>query len=255
MPPKADEKPSSEKQPPQQIFYERPEALNTNVHAGLRLQDGGDFSFARQTNSVPIAATEFAQAMRSYPIVFGPQVPFALAVLGLESENLFVGKNGSWRTGEYIPAFIRRYPFVFIAQPGGKMALGIDRASARIAPVGDVGRPLFEDAKPTALTQEAMQFCGALEADQAITMTFGRALEEHALLVENQAQGTFPDGRPFRLQGFRVVDRAAFTALPDAVIIDWHRKGWVALINYHLASLDRMASLLMLPIAEANETI
>jgi hypothetical protein len=135
---------------------------------------------------------------------------------------------------------------VFIAHPDGKQfVLGIDRASALLVESGE-GRALFEDGKPSALTQQALAFCGAFQTDHSFTAAFGQALEAEKLLVDNQAQAKLPNGRQMNLQGFRVVDRQKFANLPDAVVIDWHKKGWLELVHYHLASLERFAGLLEL---------
>lgn len=226
------------------LFYHRPEALSPEHHGGLRLKRDGGFAFANTTNSVAITSTEFVSAMRSYPIVFAAQTAHPVAVLGLEQTNLFVEADGHWRAGHYIPAYIRRYPFVFIAHPDGKQfVLGIDRASDLLEDSGE-GRALFDDGKLGDITQQALAFCGAFQSDHGFTSAFGQALDEQKLLIDNQAQAQLPSGKLISLQGFRVVDRQKFKALPDGVVIDWHKKGWLALVHYHLASLDRFSGLL-----------
>lgn len=231
----------------QLLFYSKPEVLNAKQHGALRLKKAGDFAFAKGSNSVAITSTEFVQAMRSYPIVFGGKTPYPVVVLGLEQENLFVGADGNWRPSHYIPAYMRRYPFVFVAHPDGKQfVLGIDRACNRLIEGEGDAQALFENGKPGAITQEALTFCGAYQTDHSFTTAFARALEEQNLLIDNQAQVKLPDGRQMNLQGFRVIEKAKFAALPDAVIVDWHKKGWLALANFHLASLERFQHLLEL---------
>jgi len=231
----------------QLLFYQCPEALTPAQHGTLQLKKEGDFGFARLSNSVAITSTEFVAAMRSYPIVFATQGAHPLAVLGLEQTNLFVEENGHWRAGHYVPAYMRRYPFVFIAHPDGKQfVLGIDRACKRLTEKSENALPLFEDGKPALVTQEALRFCGAFQTDHGFTMAFAQALEEQKLLIDNQAQAQLPGGRMVNLQGFRVMDRQKFASLPEAVVVDWHRKGWLALVHYHLASLERFTALLEL---------
>ncbi len=239
-------KPADAQEPSQQpMFYQRPEALLAAQHASLRLRKEADFDFARHTNSVPVTGSEFGQVMRFYPIVFGGTSPFPVAVLGLEESNLFVEADGSWTKNHYIPAYLRRYPFVFIAHPDGKQfLLGVDRACKRLIEETQDTLPLFEDGKPSGLTQDAMRFCGAFQSDHRSTVAFTKALEGHSLLIDNQARAQLPDGRQFNLQGFKIVDRAAFANLSDMVIADWHRKGWLPLVHFHLASLDRFQDLI-----------
>lgn len=229
------------------LFYKQPQALTPAVHGDLHLKGERDFRFASATNAVPIMAAEFFEAQRSYPIVFAGEPAYPVVALGLERDNLFVASDGAWAPERYVPAYVRRYPFVFIEAPDrSRYALGVDMASDRLAAtgVGEGARPLFENGEPSRLTQEALQFSSALQASQLATRTFCEALVETDLLVEQQAQGTLPDGKPFSVAGFRIVDAARLDALPDAVVLDWRKKGWLTLIDFHLASLGRWRDLL-----------
>jgi len=71
------------------------------------------------------------RAQRHYPIVFtGTGKPYPAAVLGLRvDQNLFIGPDGRWVEGIYVPAYVRRYPFVFIEAPEDKLILAIDELS------------------------------------------------------------------------------------------------------------------------------
>jgi len=63
-------------------------------------------------------AAEFVSALSDFPIVFAADEESVIPVLLLgmrNSENVFIGPEGGWN-GRYIPAFIRRYPFV-LAHP------------------------------------------------------------------------------------------------------------------------------------------
>lgn len=239
----ADE-PFTAPQAEQLLFYRQPEILTPERHGGLRLFSVTDFSFSKAANTVAVTISEWASAMASYPIVFAAKQPLALAVLGLETANLFVGEDGVWRAGHYVPAYIRRYPFVFITHPDGKqLILGIDRASPALREEGG-GAALFEGGVPSKTTEQALAFCGAYQQDYAASLAFIAALEAENLLIDHQAQITLPAGRLINLTGFRVVDRAKLAGLADAVIADWHKKGWLALVYYHLASLERFAVLI-----------
>ncbi|WCM25947.1 SapC family protein [Sphingomonas sp. QA11] len=208
-----------------------------------------DFTFSGVTNAVPLMTAEFIEAQGTCPIVFVGNPVHPAAVLGLGKDNAFV-TEGVWAEGRYIPAYVRRYPFVFIETVGGaQLALGVDMASDRIvsSPEGGDGLvALFTGDEPSQFTRDALAFSAALQASQIETRAFCAALVTADLLVDQQAHGTLSDGTPFNVQGFRVVDAAKFAALPDDVVSDWHRKGWLALVHYHLASLARFRDLLAL---------
>lgn len=230
------------------LFYKEPRRLLAQAHGDLCLKGERDFRFAASANAVPLMTPEFVEAQRSYPIVFVGEPAHPVAVLGLERANLFVSADGAWAADRYIPAYVRRYPFVFVETgEGAKLALGVDVASDRVvaAPGGGEGlSPLFVGAEPSPLTQEALRFCAALTASQQDTQAFCAALAEQELLVDQRAQGAFPGGEPFNVQGFRIVDAARLQALPDRVVLEWRRKGWLTLIDFHLASLSRWGDLL-----------
>lgn len=225
------------------LFYKAPEPLSATSHGTWRLR-GGDYGFAADTPFVPIVAGEVAHAARSYPIVFGAGDGHPIAILGVERENLFVA-DGLWADDAHVPAYVRRYPFGFIAtvNPDG-FALAIDGGSERIVRDAEEGIALFEDGKPGDLTRQALAFCDAFQGEAAATRAFADALVAEELLVDRRADVTLPDGRKLGLEGFQIIDMERFAALPDERVLDWHRKGWLALVHFHAASLDRFDALL-----------
>lgn len=231
------------------LFYRKPQPLVPVIHDDVRLVEG-DFGFAAETNATPLAIIEFAAAMRHYPIVFSEADHFPIAVLGLGRDNRFV-TDGRWAKRHYVPAYVRRYPFVFAEASTDRFALALDVASERVVQGGSAGLALFEDGKPTALTEGAMAFCREFHAAHVQTRAFVDALGALDLLVAQQADAKLGNGEPLQLCGFRVIDAQKFAGLDDAVILDWHKKGWLALVHFHLASLDRFADLLVLESASA----
>ena len=128
------------------LLYERPVRLNRFAHADLRFTPPTDFMFCRAVMAAPLMAVEFPTACRQYPIVF-VQAPDgtlgAQAVLSLVADdNAFVDRQGRW-TATYIPAAIRRYPFV-LAEIVGNPAdfdVAVDEASPCFS--RDHGQALF----------------------------------------------------------------------------------------------------------------
>ena len=217
--------------------------LSPALHGAWRLLEG-DAAFAADTSHVPIVVAELPASSRDYPVVFAAGSAMPVAILGLARTNLFVS-NGMWDAAAYIPAYVRRYPFGFIAtqNPEG-FALAIDQASARVERGGEQGKALFENGQPSELTRQAMQFCKAFQGDARATRQFAEALKSAELLVERRANATLPDGRKLGLEGFQIVDAQKFAHLDAGRIVEWHIKGWLALVHFHLASLDRFSGLL-----------
>ena len=229
------------------IFYSRPRPLDATGDRGLSLQPVMDYGFARATNSVLLGAAEYPRAMRNYPIVFTSREPrVAVAVLGLEgNENLFVGEDGKWREGNYTPAYVRRYPFIFLEQPGkAELTLCIDEASGLLTQSDD--HLLFESGEPTQLVRNALNFCREFHEQTSASAAFVAGLAEQALLVPNEARIRLNSGKELTLRDFQIVDEAKFNTLPDNVFLHWWRRGWLPLVYAHLMSMASWTSLVEL---------
>ena len=228
------------------LFYEKITPLNRDLHRTWRLRPSESKArFAANTHYVPVAGTEFYQAARDYPLLFpkeGGNGPIAL--LGLrEGENLFLQADGAWMEGVYIPAFVRRYPFI--------LARG-DEANARtvcidteFAGFGEKeGNALFdEEGKDTEYLKGVIDFLNRYATDMELTGAFLQKLEQLELLTERNLRVTDSKGRNFHLNEFRIVDEGKLAALDDATLGELHRKGWLGWIYAHLISIGNVNQL------------
>jgi hypothetical protein len=225
------------------IFYERVVALNDKIHGGLRVRPASSFAYAARTNSVPLLTSEFFEAAREYPIVFarGEAGPVAAALLGLrEAENLFVDRDGKW-DARYVPAFVRRYPFVPGKGPQGELLVCIDEASSCFD-AGE-GEALFHEGKPTPQLEHAMKFLAEFHQAAAITETLGRRLQDLGVLRQADSVAQLTDGTQFRLNGLNVVDESKLRALDRGVVQELFASGGLAVIYAHLMSLGNLGGL------------
>lgn len=224
------------------LFYSRPVPLQSDIHGDLRILPG-KLGFAAKTNAIPLIVNEFSLALHHFPILFAGPDAVPMAALGVTEDNLFV-TDGQWEPDTYVPAYVRRHPFIFIDTDGSQnYVLGFDEGTERIVKGGTEGEALFVDGKPSELLQQAMEFCGRFTADHNHTQAFSKALIEQDLLVMRNANVRLPNGRELTLQGFNVVDVEKFQKLPDDVVLAWHRNGWLGLVHQHLMSLSRFGDL------------
>ena len=99
----------------QLLIYERAVPINKQKHANWSVKVGNSYDFAKSINSAPLTAVEFPNAAAEYSIVFAGNEDAVMpaVILGVrDRENLYLSEDGKW-SAKYIPAFIRRYPFVF----------------------------------------------------------------------------------------------------------------------------------------------
>jgi len=207
------------------LFYRNPVLINSARHAATGLRDIDDFGFARAANAIPVNLVEFALAARRYPLAFvGDVDPYPAAIVGLKDGNLFIDAAGAWKSDCYVPAYVRRYPFIFADDKDrGLLSLCVDEEVL----TGDGGRRLFEDEKPTPFTNQALEFCKDYHAAALSTQAFAKAVVEQDLLTERQATARLKDGDAYVLTGFRVIDEEKLRALSGEVLADWNAKGWL----------------------------
>ena len=104
-----------------------------------------------------------------------------LAVMGARpGENVFIRRNGDVDPEVYLPAFARRYPFVFAADRGGDELLRVHRpcrADDRRKP----GRAVLRRRPALPVHADAMEFLKEFERHRAATEFFVKTVEEAGL--------------------------------------------------------------------------
>jgi len=225
------------------LFYQRPARLNRVAHAKLRFTPLTNFEFARKVTAVPLMAAEFPVACRQYPIIF-VQTPdgavIAQAVLSLtEGINSFIDDKGQW-TATYVPAFIRRYPFVLAEIPGkpDDFDVAFDEGSGCFHP--KKGEPLFDDhGAPTPFLQAQIDFLKNFHGEHQRTHRALDALKTDGLLIPfNVDIVRGRDKAQFAVRNALVVDEAKLTALAPEKAGSYLKSGMLAMVYAHLISLQ-----------------
>lgn len=220
------------------LFYKNPMPLDRQKHTKLSLKRNFGLDFTRGINAVPVNAIEMIQTCMFYPIAFSPDASATpVAVLGLrDNENLFINTDGQWYPDAYIPAYIRRYPFIFSEVPGGdQLSLCVDMDPKIVAESGD--QPFFDDkGEATALAKSALEFCKSYHAAARQTLDFSKALVAADLLVPREARVNVGEKAKISFSGFRIIDEKKLADLPDATFVEWRKKGWLPFIYAHLFS-------------------
>lgn len=231
----------------QQLFYARAVPLTPTRHGTWSLEVSTDYSFARSTNSVPLAATEFHLAAPAHPIVFVPTQGMIVAAVLLgprAGQNLYVGPDGAWRT-RYVPAFVRRYPFVFAsAENPQALPLCIDEACAGFNQEGRGERLFDAQGKPTPFLQGRLKFVQDFQVHFDRTLALCNRLKELDLLEPMQATVTLDaTGTTAPTGSFNVVGRDRLKALSGEALARLAQSDELELIYLHLQSLRNLATL------------
>jgi len=222
--------------------------LDREAHKNLKLDTAkAVVGQIADQNSVFLAAVEFADACREYPIVFvragegadgKPQVA-PLAVLGLKpGSNLFI--DGDKWTGNYVPAYVRRYPFAMARLDGNANTLAVCIDSKWPGFNEATGEALFKDGEPTEFLQNARAFLENYEQEAERTRLICNLLVELDLLLDMRFEATLPGGEKIDVEGFLAVDEKKYSELPDDKVLHLHRNGLIALIEMHRLSMTNM---------------
>lgn len=222
-------------------MFDSLETLDRKQHAGVTYSPVDRYEFAKQLTALPIALSEFNPAAAHFPLVFSTDHSDgvdALALLSLRSaENPFVGENGEWLAG-YLPAHIRRYPFI-LGETGNqdRFVLMIDRQAPHFNQQG--GEPLFPegDDQTAGVVTRAKEFLVKFQRELVQTREFLKPLADTGVLVERQFVVNRNGTSEVAVRGFSAVDQDKLKALDDATLGAWVRSGLMGVVMSHLRSL------------------
>jgi hypothetical protein len=241
------------------LFYSQPEPLTLEQHGklGVKRMDG-PFSFAKEGHAIPLTVGEFPLAAVTGPIIFVGDEKLPIAVMGLNaSENMFVKPEGIFEPGVYIPAYIRRYPFVFANDAAAQqMVLCIDRKAEFIVEGGDM--PFFENGEPSEYTKNCIEFCNNFEIERQRTVSFVQLLKDLDLFETKTANFTpvNPDGsagEPQKMAEYFGVSEDKLNKLPSEKLVELRDNGALGQIYAHMLSLVGWDRLIALAIARASQ--
>jgi hypothetical protein len=227
------------------LFYETIEPLNAAQHGKLKVRPVAKAPQIGKAHAIPVTVDEFSLVQRHYPIVFSiGETPVPIALMGLnEGTNVFLDENGRvLDEGTYVPAYIRRYPFLLarLRPDSDELSLCFDPKSDAIGNFKD-GQNLFDGDQPSEAVKAVLQFCEQFETAGQRTAAFLEDLKKSGLLMDGEV-AIQPQGyeQPFIYRGFRMVDEEKLKELRGDELRKMNQSGMLALIYSHLFSLSQM---------------
>ncbi|MDR3462739.1 MAG: SapC family protein [Beijerinckiaceae bacterium] len=223
------------------LFYRSIEPLNRDVHRGYGLAMEAPYAFARSSHLLPAVVDEFPVACAELPIVFIQEADGSAPVFltGVKpGENVFVAGDGTW-TGRYVPAYLRRFPFILGEVPGGEPLICLDSEAGIVRKHAEPGRDhlLFtvdggESPELTGRIRLVADYAQAATRTQAFTAL----LRDHKLLQPITVQ-TNRNGAGNAIHGLLAVDENALNALSDEAFLTLRAANALSAIYMHLVSL------------------
>lgn len=225
------------------LFYRSIVPLDRQRHHTFRVrQTDRRFGFASGAHMIPVVVDEFPAGSRHLPIVFvpGPERPSPVFLVGFRpGQSLCVDADGHWTAG-YIPAFLRRYPFILGEVPGRDPLACIDENFEEFAQAE--GEALFDSSgAETATLKDRIKlmsdyFEAAKRTDASCTL-----MNDLKLFRQITVQGSGPNA--VALHGLLAIDELRFNELSDEDFLRVRKANWLPAIYAHflsLASVDRL---------------
>jgi hypothetical protein len=215
--------------------------LSSQAHSTWKTRTTDEAPFLTKVHAVPLLVDEFISAQRFYPIVFsaGDQ-PVPLALMGLnEGVNVFVDEQGKLLNPTYVPAYLRRYPFMLarVNETEDSLSLCFDPSSGMVGEFEE-GNALFDGDKPSQATENILKFCEEFEMGAQRTSNFMEELKKTELLIDGEVTLQLNDQtQPAIYRGFQMIDETKFREARGDDLRKWNQNGVLPLVMAHLFSL------------------
>ena len=223
--------------------------LNAEQHKNFRVRPIDSAPFLVGEHAVPLTVDEFASCQRFMPIVFSAgENPVPLALMGLnEGINTMVDTDGKLRrTDGYVPAYIRRYPWMLarLDPNSEELSLCFDPTVSNVGEFEEGDRLINDDGTPSDMTKEILSFTEQFEQSARRTNQFMVDLLETGLLMEGELSIQVPNSEtPFVYRGFQMVNEDKLRDLRGDQLRKMNQNGMLALLHAHLFSLQGMREL------------
>jgi hypothetical protein len=226
------------------LFFKDLVPLSSVDHSTWKARSLESAPWLADQHAVPVTVDEFASVQRYYPIIFSVgENPVPLALMGLnEGINTFVDSDGKLIGETYVPAYVRRYPFLLarLRDDSDELSLCFDPTAEALGEFEE-GNVLFEDGQPAEATKAILSFCEQFEQAGQRTTAFMKELVDSGLLMDGEVSIQTEEGKdPYIYRGFQMVDEAKLRELRGDQLRKMNESGMLPLIYAHLFSLGVM---------------
>jgi hypothetical protein len=226
------------------LFFKDLVPLSSVEHATWKARPIESAPWLNGQHAVPLTVDEFASAQRNYPIIFSSgEAPVPLALMGLnEGVNVFMGEDGRFTEQVYVPAYVRRYPFMLakLRPDSEDLSVCFDPTAGAIGEFEE-GDALFVDGQPSEATKQILGFCEQFEQAGQRTQAFMKELVENDLLMDGEMSiQPDPAKPPFVYRGFQMINEDKLRELRGDQLRKMNQSGLLPLVHAHLFSMSIM---------------
>jgi SapC len=226
------------------LLYKELVPISQQEHGSWRYKTSDSAKFLSNEHAIPVTVEEFSLVQRFFPIIFsaGDQ-PVPLALMGLnEGVNTFIDEDGKMIQDVYVPAYVRRYPFLLakLRPDTDELSLCIDPTSEAMGAY-DEGDLVFDGTEASEATKAILAFCEQFEQAGQRTGAFMEELKGLDLLMDGEVSIQTDEATPpFIYRGFQMVNEEKLRDLRGDQLRKMSQSGMLPLIHAHLFSLSIM---------------
>ena len=234
--------------------------LDNVTHKDLRVIPHYCADFGDNVASVPVFATELANVIKHYPVLFYPTDKTAshftmVALLGLEAgENLFLNETlpatyqasrqqSGW-AADYVPATVARGPFAIgLHENGSQVMVHVDASHPKLST--KQGKPLFlpKGGNSDYLNRIA-SILGVIHNGVQVTNDMVSMWHSMGLLEPMSVDIELADGTKHTLGGHFAVSDEKVSALTQADLHTLHQHGYLQGLYLAMTSLNNIQTLI-----------
>lgn len=211
--------------------------LNREAHRALKVDGRASAAYGDGQHFVQVIVNEFARLVVHYPILLAKHRDtgqfYCGAMLGFdEGENLFLRE---WEEREtYRPLMLQRMPFY---AHGPELAIDLDHPRVGAA----AGQLLFDQAgRPSRYLQGIIWAFQDIKPGIETTRVFIARLLELKLIEPIDIEVELDDGTTHQCVGLYTINQDVLQKLPDGVVVELFRRGYLMLIHLMVASLKQL---------------
>lgn len=219
-------------------------ALSRTEHADRHWRPRDGYRFVANQQVIPVLVAELAKLMPHYALGFIQQgegyQPVALTGLGGE-KNLYLNRDGRW-LANYVPSFLRGYPFSLARTENDQQVLCIEQQS--LIEEGE-GEPLFDKQGELAeRVQQTLDFLTQCDKNRQVTATASQALSQSDVIEPWPLQLERGEGQePLKVQGLYRINEQALNELTADAFADLRKHGALPLAYAQLLSMSQLSQL------------
>ena len=221
--------------------------ITAEHHKTLRIKTERQYDIAAKANAIPITCDEFAQVVRHYPIVFTTGAkPMPMALVGLrKGVNDHVTADGKWAPGAYVPAYLRRYPFLLVKEreDAPRQILCADMSSTQFTQSSEGSTGLMnEDGTKSEHLSGILDFATRYETAAQRTRQVMAEIVKLDLLQATTVNLSKQD-KTARIEGFQVIAEEKLRDLDDVTLAGLARRGLLTLFAAHHMSMANFSNM------------